>query len=84
MPKRPEKYHQPYSDEDLITILSDAPTHANAVKYAARFQRTEGAIEMIFRWAMAPKETIKKRGRSDHAFILQIRNIAKKRVGWLT
>jgi hypothetical protein len=84
MPKHPEKFRQPYSDEDLITILSDAPTRANAVKHAARFQRTEGTIGMIYRWAMTPKEIVKKRGRSDHAFMLQIRRVAKKRVGWLT
>ncbi|MGP8260630.1 MAG: hypothetical protein ACLQM6_11840 [Acidobacteriaceae bacterium] len=84
MAKHAEKSRQPYSDEDLITILSDAPTHANALKHAARFQRTQGAIEMIYRWAMTPKEIVEKRGRADHTFMLQIRRVAKKRVGWLT
>ena len=82
--KRPEKFHKPYSDEDLITILSDAPTRANAIKHAARFQRTSDAIEMIYKWAMTPKGIIEKRGRADHAFMIQIRRVAKERVGWLS
>jgi len=82
--KRPEKARQSYTDEDLITILSDAPTQANAMKHAARFQRTPEAIEMIYKWAMTPKGIVKKRGRGDDAFMLQIRRIAKERLGWLS
>ena len=84
MAKRPEKYREHYSDDDLIVILSDAPTRANAIKHAARFQRSAGAIENIYRWAMMPKGAIKERGREEHAFMLQIRRIAKERVGWLS
>jgi hypothetical protein len=68
----------------LIVILSDAPTRAHAIKHAARFQRTPDAIEMIYKWAMTPKGIIKKRGREDHAFMMQIRRIAKERLGWLS
>jgi hypothetical protein len=82
--KRPARFHEPYTDDDLITILSDAPTHANAIKHALRFQRGVGAIEMIYKWAMTPKSTIAKRGRADHAFMLQIRRVAKERVDWLS
>jgi hypothetical protein len=84
MRKQGEKSRQPYSDEDLIAILSDAPTRANAIKHAARFERTPAAIEMIYKWAMTSPSTIKKRGRTDHAFVSQIRRIAKNRVGWLS
>jgi hypothetical protein len=82
--KRPLKFHQPYSDDDLVTILSDAPTRANSIKHAARFQRSSGAIAMIYKWAMTPPSIIKKRGRADHAFMAQIRKVAKQRVGWLS
>jgi hypothetical protein len=82
--KRAEKSRQEYSDDDLITILSDAPTHANAIKHAARFQRSPDAIALIYKWAMTSKSTIKKRGRAEDTFILQVRRIAKERVGWLS
>jgi hypothetical protein len=84
LPKRPPNYHMPYSDEELVVILSDASTQANAIKHALRFQRTFDAIEMIYKWAMTPKSTIEERGQADHAFILQIRKVAKQRVGWLS
>src|SRR5208283_2323815 len=60
--KRAKKSRQKYSDDDLIAILSDAPTRANAIKHAARFQRSPEAIELIYKWAMTPPGTIKKRG----------------------
>ncbi|HLK87314.1 MAG TPA: hypothetical protein VKT27_12485 [Candidatus Binataceae bacterium] len=82
--KRPEKYHKPYTDEELIIILSDAPTRANALKHAFRFQRSSAAIAMIYKWAMTPKSIIQKRGRENHAFMRQIRRIAKTRLGWLS
>ena len=81
--KRPEKSRQKYSDDDLIAILSDAPTRANAMKHAARFQRGPKAIELIYKWAMTPLGTIEERGRGQDAFILQVRRVAKERVGWL-
>jgi hypothetical protein len=84
MSRRPAKFHQPYSDDDLIIILSDAPTKANAIKHAARFERSAKAIEMIYRWAMSSKGTIAESGREDHVFIQQIRRVAKDRVGWLS
>jgi hypothetical protein len=37
LPKRPSNYYLPYSDEELVVILSDAPTQANAIKHALRF-----------------------------------------------
>jgi hypothetical protein len=82
--KRPPNFHQPYSDDDLVMILSDAPTRANAIKHAARFQRNSGAIAMIYKWAMTPPSIIRSRGREDHTFMLQIRRVAKQRVGWLS
>lgn len=81
--KRAKKSRQKYSDDELIMILSDAPTRANAIKYAARFQRSPEAIELIYKWAMTPLVTIKERGRGEDAFILQVRSVAKERVGWL-
>jgi hypothetical protein len=48
LPKRSSDYHLPYSDEELLIILSDAPTQANAIKHALRFQRTVDVIEMIY------------------------------------
>ena len=82
--RKPTNDHLPYSDEELVIILSDAPTQANAMKHALRFQRTVEAIELIYKWAMASKSTIEARGRSDEIFILQIRKVAKQRVGWLS
>ena len=82
MAKRPEKFRQPYTHDELITILSDAPTRANAIKHAARFQRSTAAIEEVYKWAMTPKGAIEKRGMG--VFIDQIRRVAKERVGWLT
>jgi len=84
MKRKPSKFHQPYSDDDLITILSDAPTRANAMKHALRFERSADAIAMIYRWAMTPPSVIKLRGREDHKFMLQIRRVAKQRLGWLS
>jgi hypothetical protein len=84
MKKRAVKAGQEYSDDDLITILSDAPTRANAIKHAARFQRTNAAIELIYKWAMSAPSVIDERGRGDDAFIQQIRRVAKQRVGWLS
>lgn len=84
MPGKAERYRKPYHDDELIVILSDAPTKANTVKHAARFQRTPGAIEQIYRWAMTPPSQVNARGRENDKFQRQIRRIAKKRLGWLS
>jgi hypothetical protein len=47
-------------------------------------QHDDDAIALIYKWAMTSKGTIIKRGRGNDAFIIQVRRIAKKRVGWLT
>ncbi len=81
--KKGANSRQPYSDEDLIAILSDVPTRANAVKHAARFNRSTKAIEMIYKCAMNRKEAIEKLGREDNALMIQVRRVAKQRLGWL-
>jgi hypothetical protein len=64
--------------------LSDAPRHANAIKHAARFQRSPDAIALIYKWSVTSKGITKKRGCGEDAFILQIRRVAKERAGLLS
>ena len=69
-----------WTDEELRVVLSDAPTKSNCVKYAKIFGRGYGSIEQIYRWASTDDQTIKEK-RPDHAFVLQVKTIAKE-LGW--
>jgi hypothetical protein len=68
------------SDDALRVVLQEAPIHANIVKLARAFQRSPGAIEQVYRWAATPDKVIQEK-RPDHAFVAQIKRIAKE-VGW--
>jgi hypothetical protein len=55
-----------------------------AIKHAARFKRSPDANALIYKWAMTPEGITKNRGRGEDAFTLQVRRVAKERVGWLS
>ena len=83
MKRKAENSKRPYSDEDLIVILSDAPTRANVTKHAARFQRTERAIFIVYRRALLPAKTVAKSKWNQNSFANQIRRV-KKQLGWIS
>jgi len=70
----------PWTDDELRIVLSDAPTKENCLRHARAFKRGYGAIEQIYRWA-ATNDTIIKEKRPDDAFIKQIKRVAR-RLGW--
>lgn len=72
---------KPWSDQELRTILLDAPTRENCVKYAKLFHRGYGATEQIYRWAATSHREIREGGRADDAFIQQIKRVARE-IGW--
>ncbi len=69
-----------WSDDALRVVLQEAPTHANIVRLARAFGRGVGAVEQIYRWAATSDKEIRRK-RPDHAFVAQIKRIAKE-VGW--
>lgn len=69
--------HNPWADEELRVILSDAPTKENCLKHAKAFNRGYGAIEQIYRWAATSDKEIKHK-RPNDAFIHQIKKVAKQ------
>jgi hypothetical protein len=71
---------EPWADDQLRVVLSDAPTKENCLKHARAFGRGYGAIEQIYRWAASTDEAIKAK-RPDDAFIAQIKRVAKQ-LGW--
>lgn len=71
----------PWTDDELRVVLSDAPTKANCLKHALAFKRGYGAIEQIYRWAAAEYKEIKQKGRQHDAFIQQVKRVAKS-LGW--
>lgn len=75
-PTTPRKRKNSYTDEMLTNIISDAPTKANATKWAATYGRSTGAITMIYRNVYAPANL-------EDKFRQQIQRIAKA-VGVLT
>lgn len=81
--KRPAKFGETYTDEELIAILSDAPTQSNVIKHALRLERIQSAIHLVYKHAMTATATLKKRGWSNKT-IDQTRRVAKKRVGWIS
>lgn len=72
---------KPWTDAELRVVLSDAPTKENCVKHAKAFCRGYGALEQIYRWAAADRNTIREKGRENDVFIAQIKRIAKE-LGW--
>lgn len=70
-----------WTDEELMVILSDAPTKVNCTKYAQAFKRGTGSIEQIYRWAMTSRKEINEK-RPGEKFVLQIKRISKK-IGWV-
>jgi predicted secreted protein len=71
---------EPWTDDELRMILSDAPTKENCLKHARGFKRGYGSIEQIYRWAATPGVVIEEK-RPDDIFIKQIKRVAKQ-LGW--
>jgi hypothetical protein len=71
---------EPWTDDELRAVLSDAPTKENCLKHARAFRRGYGSIEQIYRWAATPEPEIRRK-RPDDTFIAQIKRVAKQ-LGW--
>lgn len=71
---------EPWTDDQLRVVLSDAPTKENCLKHARAFARGYGAIEQIYRWAATTDKQVKTK-RPDDAFVAQIKRVAKE-LGW--
>lgn len=69
---------KPWSDEELMLILNDAPTVKNCVKHAKLFGRGYGSIEQIYRWAATSNKTISERNYETNKFIEQIKRVCRK------
>ncbi|MCH5352288.1 MAG: hypothetical protein J1E06_02345 [Acutalibacter sp.] len=69
---------QPWTDEELEIILSEAPTKENCARFARLFKRGYGSIEQIYRWAATSSNEIEDKGRTQDAFIQQIKRAVKK------
>jgi len=69
-----------WTDEELRVILKHAPTKENCMLLARSFRRGYGSIEQIFRWAATSGPEVEAK-RPDHAFVQQIKRVAKQ-VGW--
>lgn len=71
-----------YADEEIVCILSDAPTNANSIKWAVLLGRSRQAIKMIYKKAAwSPRDREKVREEAD-ASIMQIKR-CKKLAGWI-
>jgi len=71
---------EPWTDDELRVVLSDAPTKENCLKHARGFGRGYGAIEQIYRWAATSNPEVQRKRPGD-AFITQIKRVAKQ-LGW--
>jgi hypothetical protein len=71
---------EPWTDDELRAVLSDAPTKENCLKHARAFGRGYGAIEQIYRWAATPDVEIRRK-RPEDTFVAQIKKVAKQ-LGW--
>ena len=69
---------KPWDDKDLVMILSNAPTKENCSRFAFLFKRGYGSIEQIYRWAATPSNKLEEKGRTEDAFVLQVKKIAKR------
>jgi hypothetical protein len=74
--------NQPWTDDELRVVLSDAPTRDNVLKHARAFKRGLGSIEQIYRWAVQPVNVVNSK-RADNKFTQQVRRISKE-LGWLS
>lgn len=72
---------RPWTDNELMMVLSYAPTRENCLKLAKVFERGYGSLEQIFRWATYTDEEMKTKGREKDTFIQQVRKVSKK-MGW--
>jgi hypothetical protein len=68
---------EPWTDDELRVILSDAPTRENCLKHARGFNRGYGAIEQIYRWAATSDREVRRK-RPNDSFIAQIKRVAKQ------
>ena len=66
-----------WTDEELMIILSDAPSKENCVKYAKIFGRGYGSIEQIYRWSTTAEKDMTE-DRLNDSFIKQIKRVAKE------
>lgn len=69
-----------WSDQELKVILQHAPTAENCLTLAKAFKRGYGSIEQIYRWAATSDQDVAA-SRPDHAFVAQIKRVAKQ-IGW--
>ncbi len=76
----PENYGKSWTDEELRTILSNAPTKSNCIKFSRIFSRGYGSIEQIYRWASTDDKTVREK-RPNDAFVAHVKQIAKEQ-GW--
>lgn len=73
--------YKPWTDDELIVVLSDAPTKNNCEKHARAFKRGLGSIQLIYRWAITTKKEIKRK-RGEEKFVNQVKRVSKK-IGWV-
>lgn len=78
--REPSKRGQSWTDKELRTVLSNAPTKSNCLKFARIFDRSYGSIELIYRWASTDDKTIREK-RPNDAFVAHVKQIAKE-LGW--
>ena len=72
----------PWTDDELRVVLSDAPTKGNCLKACGGLSGGDTeAVEQIYRWAASSEVQIRQRGRQDDAFIQQVKRVAKQ-LGW--
>ena len=69
---------KPWTDEELEIILSESPTKENCARFARLFKRGYGSIEQIYRWAARSSKEIEEKGRTDDAFVQQIKRVVKR------
>lgn len=71
---------QSWTDEELRTVLSCAPTKSNCIRFSRIFDRGYGSIEQIYRWASTDDKTVREK-RPNDAFVAHVKQIAKE-LGW--
>jgi hypothetical protein len=69
-----------WTDDELRVDLQHAPTKENCMLLARAFRHGYGSIEQIFRWAATSDAEVAAK-RPEHAFVEQIKRVAKQ-VGW--
>jgi hypothetical protein len=71
-----------YTDDQLILVLSTAPTKANAVLLAPVLGRSPAGIEWIWRCASLSQNYVRRRWATN-AFVAQVRRVAKS-IEWVS